>query len=100
MIYRFRSKAAGDVIMLGPHGDQMLALLGRTPAAKGIFEAADLPGLAARLEAAASAAAAGAAEEPEDDAGRAPVGLQQRLWPIIDMMKRSAAAQEPIVWGV
>ena len=38
MIYKFRCKAAGDVIMLGPNGDQMLRLLGREPAAKGIFE--------------------------------------------------------------
>ena len=29
MIYKFKSKATGDVIMLGPNGDQMLVLLGR-----------------------------------------------------------------------
>ena len=36
MIYKFRSKAAGDLIMLGPHGDQIMRILGREPAPKGI----------------------------------------------------------------
>ena len=43
MIYKFKSKAAGDVIMLRPHGDQLLRLIGREPAAKGIIEVADMP---------------------------------------------------------
>ncbi|MCW5640107.1 MAG: DUF1840 family protein, partial [Rubrivivax sp.] len=38
MIYKFRSKAAGDLIMLPAHGDQLLRLLGREPAAQGIIE--------------------------------------------------------------
>ena len=29
MIYKFRSPATGDVIMLGPQGDQLLRLIGR-----------------------------------------------------------------------
>ena len=31
MLYKFKSKAAGDVIMLGPNGDQMLRIIGREP---------------------------------------------------------------------
>ena len=40
MIYKFKSKAAGDVIMMGPTGDQVLRAVGREPAAKGIIEVA------------------------------------------------------------
>ena len=40
LIYKFKSKAAGDVIMLGPGGDQVLRIIGREPAAKGIIEVA------------------------------------------------------------
>jgi len=29
MIYKFKSKAAGDVIMLQAHGDQLMRLIGR-----------------------------------------------------------------------
>ena len=96
MIYKFKSKATSDLIMLQPHGDQLLRLIGREPAAKGIIEAADLPAALRALEQAAEQA-----PPPSDDAqGERGVGLKQRLWPMIAMMKRALAAGEPIVWGV
>jgi len=96
MIYKFKSKAAGDVIMLQPHGDQLMRLIGREPAAKGIIEIAAMPeAIRALQEAAAQAQPAADGEGSERG-----VGLKQRLWPMIEMMKRSHAAGEPIVWGV
>ena len=96
MIYKFRSKAAGDVIMLQPHGDQLLRLIGREPSAKGIIEVADMAGAIEALQnAAAQSDAPG--EEPNGERG---VGLKQRVWPMIELLKRSSAAAEPIVWGV
>ena len=38
MIYKFKSKAAGDVIMLGASGDDVLRTIGKSPAAQGIVE--------------------------------------------------------------
>ena len=93
MIYKFKSKATGDVIMLQQHGDQLLRLLGREPAAKGIIEVADMSAAMRALQQAAAQAAPAA----DDDRG---VGLKQRVWPLIEMMKRAHAAGEPIVWGV
>lgn len=105
MIYKFKSKATGDLIMLGPHGDQLLRLLGREPAPKGILEATDLAEARRRLEAALAEAEAAAARardagEPEDERQREAVGLRQRVWPMMQMIERSAAAREAIVWGV
>jgi hypothetical protein len=113
MLYKFKSRASGDLIMLGPQGDRVLALLGREPAPQGIFEARDLPALAARLEAAIAAEAADAADAADAAKAQVPpeqgadaegpassVGLRQRLWPMLEMMRRSQAADEPIVWGV
>ena len=102
MLYRFRSPATGDLVMLGATGDEVLRLLGREPAAQGIFEAGALPGAIERLQAAIEAAEKGA--EPDDgdgDAGQpVAVGLRQRAWPLIEMFKRAHAAGEPVVWGV
>ena len=28
------------------------------------------------------------------------VGMRQRLWPMVEMLKRAAAANEAVVWGV
>lgn len=105
MIYKFRSKAAGDLIMLPAHGDQLLRLLGREPAAQGIIEPADMPAAIAALQAAAEAGAADQAPpaddaQADDEAPRDRVRLRQRLWPMIEMLRRAHAADEPVVWGV
>ena len=96
MIYKFKSPATGDLIMLGPQGDQMLRALGREPSPKGIIEPADMPAAIAALQAAIAAD-----ERPaEQDDKPAPVGLRQRLWPMVEMLRRALAADAPVVWGV
>ena len=120
MIYKFKSKATGDLIMLGPHGDQVLRLMGREPAAQGIIEPAALPAALAALQdavAAAGAAQAGAAvpaaaggkadtaiaadagTDADADAPRG-VALRQRVWPMVEMLRRAQAADVAVVWGV
>ena len=99
MIDKFKSAAAGDVIMLGPQGEQMLRLLGRDATIKGIIEPADMPAAMAALQAAITADEA----PPDDDAAEAAqpkVSLRQRLWPMIEMLRRCHAADKPVVWGV
>jgi len=116
MIYKFKSKAAGDVIMLGPNGDELLRLLGREPAAKGIIEPAAMAAALVTLQSAASAddaarsahadanANANAEAEAEAEATDAsrPTGItvRQRVWPMVEMLRRAQAANEPVVWGV
>ena len=99
MIYKFKSAASGDLIMLGAHGDQLLRLLGREPSAKGIIEVADMPVALQTLQAAIAAEEQAPAAAP-DDAPSTTVGLRQRLWPMVEMLRRCHAAQEPVVWGV
>jgi hypothetical protein len=105
MIYKFRSKAAGDVVMLGANGDQLLRALGREPAAKGIIEVAAMPAAIAALERAVADEETRGAGDENDDAADEPhaargIGLRQRVWPMVEMMRRSQTAGEPIVWGV
>jgi hypothetical protein len=104
MIYKFKSKAAGDVIMMGPSGDQVLRLIGKEPAAKGIIEPAQMPAAMKALEAAIVAEEAMRQEAAEADDGKPGKGdgisLRQRAWPLVEMMKRAHAASENIVWGV
>jgi len=101
MLYKFKSKASGDVIMLGPNGDQVLRVIGREPAAKGIIEP---PAMAAAIHALEQAIAADeAARRSDDESGDPPrdkVGLRQRAWPLVEMLKRAQTADQPIVWGV
>lgn len=107
MLYKFKSKAAGDVIMTGPTGDHIVQLIGKEPAPKGIIQPADMPAAIAALEQAVldEEAERKRAEEEAQAEGRtlAPresVTLRQRAWPLIEMMRRAHAADQDIVWGV
>ena len=107
MIYKFKSKASGDVIMLGPNGDALLRAIGRAPAAQGIFEPASMASAIVAIEQAvaadeaARAAAGGNAHGAANPPGAADgVTLRQRFWPMVDLFKRAAAAGVPVVWGV
>ena len=113
MLYKFKSRAAADLIMLEPQGRQIVTLMGKTPGASGIITAAQIPAAIAALEAAvaaeealpASAAdveSADGASRKEDDERRKDdaVRLRQRVAPFIDMLRRSAAENADVVWGV
>ena len=107
MIYKFKSKAAGDVIMMQGNGDQVLRIVGKTPGGKGILTVGELPAAIAALEAAIDGGIGGgdakAPAEGDDERGAedaSPVSLQRRAWPLIEMMKTSLAARADVVWGV
>lgn len=107
MIYKFKSKAAGDVIMMGPSGDDVLRLIGRAPAATGIIEVAAMAAAMSALEQAVAVDEAARAQAEKDAAAegrnlapREGVSLRQRAWPLAEMMKRSMVAGADIVWGV
>ena len=100
MIYKFKSKASGDVIMLGPNGDEMLRLIGREPAARGIIEAAAAGAAIQALEAAVAAEDRKAQAAADDETAPKGVALRQRVWPMVELLKRAQREGEPVVWGV
>ena len=107
MIYKFKSKAAGDVIMMAPAGDDVLRLIGKLPAAQGIIEVGLMAAAIAQIEQAVAADEAARAQAEKDAAAegrklasRDGVTLRQRAWPLVEMMKRSMAESADIVWGV
>lgn len=109
MLYKFKSKASGDVIMLGHHAQALLALIGKDPGPKGILLPEQMPAALDTLRRAIEAEKGGAAvdagstsEELAADAERAQdaVSLRQRAWPLMQMIERSQAEGREIVWGV
>lgn len=107
MIYKFKSKAGGDVIMMGPTGDRVLGLIGKDTTPKGIIEPAQMPAAIQALAdavAADDAARAATGDDKADDASttgsRDAISLRQRAWPLVELMKRALAANEPVTWGV
>ncbi|CAN5382235.1 hypothetical protein BH09PSE5_BH09PSE5_27480 [soil metagenome] len=107
MIYKFKSKASGDVIMMGPSGDQLLGIIGKSPAPSGIVQVADMTAAVAAIEKAIALdeAAFEAARKEAEAAGqklpaRDGVSLKQRAWPLLELLKRSQSGGADVVWGV
>ncbi len=110
MLYKFKSKVTGDLIMLEPNGRQVLSLIGKgdaTSLVKGILQPADMPAAIAALEQAVSQEDAAQQQRQRDAlaAGDAPpraeaVSLRQRATPFIAMLQRAHKADKEIVWGM
>jgi hypothetical protein len=108
MLYKFKSRAAPDLIMLEPNGRRVLQLIGKpVDEQQGILQPAAMPAAIAALEAAIAkeeaerrAAEAEAAERGEELPPEQGVGLRQRATPFIEMLRRCEKAGKDIVWGV
>jgi hypothetical protein len=107
MLYKFKSKAAGDLIMLEPNGRRVLEIIGKDAGPKGIILPEEMPGATRALEdaitreeaehkALAEEARARGEVPPKFDA----VSLRQRVVPFLDMLKRCSKEGKEIVWGV
>ncbi len=97
MLYKFKSRAAADVIMLEPNGRQLVQTMGKTPGEHGIVTPEQIPAAIAAEE----RALAQQEKEQEGDgvAGRPePVHLRQRAAPLLDMLRRSAQADREVTW--
>ncbi len=111
MLYKFKSKSTGDVIMLQANGRRVLEIIGKDtqPGSgdKGILLPEHMLAAITALEAAMNqedaerkAAVAEAlaqhAPTPQFDG----ISLRQRALPFIDMLRRSHKAGHEVVWGV
>lgn len=107
MLYKFKSKAAGDLIMLEPNGRRVLQVIGKDPGPKGIILPEEIPAAIHALEDAIvkEDAEHQAAIDDAKSKGQTPpkfdaVSLRQRAHPFIDMLQRCAKEDAEIVWGV
>ncbi|MFM7570353.1 MAG: DUF1840 domain-containing protein [Betaproteobacteria bacterium] len=124
MIYEFRSRATGSVVMTGKIAERMLGIIGKPAGPQGIITVAQLPDALEHLRAAiaderrardearqasreASRTATDAGHRPasgdhdEDDTARGDaIPLESRALPLIEMFERSLAAKRDITWGV
>jgi len=107
MLYKFKSKAAGDVIMLQPNGSRVLEIIGKDGTApQGIILPADMPAAMKALQAAIlqeEADQKAAAEQAAAQGKPAPkiegISLRQRAHSFIDMLARCEKDGKEIVWG-
>ena len=94
MLYKFKSKVTGDLIMLEPDAKRLLKLMGRDDQVKGIFLADQLAAAIAALESAV------AQEEVEGMKDPKQISLRQRSMPMLKILKQCLDQSEDLVWGV
>ena len=94
MLYKFKSKATGDLIMLEPDAKRLLKIMDREDQVKGIFLANQLSSAIAALELAVS--------QEEDEGLQDPkqISLRQRSLPMLKMLKQCLTQSADVVWGV
>jgi hypothetical protein len=107
MLYKFKSKAAGDLIMLEPNGRRVLEIIGKDTGPKGIILPEQMPAAIGALDAAIAKEEADQKLMIEEAKakGEVPprfdgVSLRQRAVPFLDMLRRCEKAKAEIVWGV
>lgn len=118
MLFKFKSKASGDLIMLEPNGRRMLQIIGKDPSSTGIILPAQMPAALAALESAITSEEATIAEAKSNAKSKAfgegaeassknssysnadVVPLRQRVLPFFELLKSSQKAGVEIVWGV
>jgi hypothetical protein len=109
MLITFQSQASGDVMMFGDVAKQMLRIMGKEPADKGIITAVQLPdAIAALTEAIAadkaawserSAAGRGGTDAAQEDGGELFVSASHRARPLLELLERSLTADKPVLWA-
>ena len=106
MLYKFKSQACAEVIMLQKNGEQILTLIGKSPAPQGIITVAQISAAITTLQAAieADAPAPPAIQDQhlaqEIEAQGDQIALRHRAGPFIELLRCSAQAGKDVVWGV
>ena len=124
MLYKFKSKATANLIMLEPNGKQILRIIGKEPSPKGILEVLEMPraiealrqavqqeeDTRAQLEAQNVSSSVDKKDtkdtkDTNDSQGAVtsgkdrPISLRQRAAPFIDMLQRAHKAGKDVIWG-
>jgi hypothetical protein len=115
MIYEFKSRVTGTVVMNRDAAEWILGVIGKQPGPQGIITVEQMP---AAIEALRKAVAQDQREirearrqsagqrqsddedDEDDDASHAVVSRSQRAWPFIEMLEAARQGGREITWGV
>lgn len=110
MLITFKSRASADVTMLIDTAKYILGVLGKPLGERGVITAAEVPEALARLDAAIEAGkrheelgshtGSAALHHSERNAHPDLVRIDQRAWPIREMLRESRDANADVMWGV
>ncbi len=114
MLYSFRSKAGGEVLMLDHHARPLLEAAGKTADTardpRGVFTTEQLGGAIQALQAHIAQQAQQESnqdkndrkdkphEDDEEKNASQPVSASQRAYPLLDLLRKAEAAGADVMW--
>ncbi len=103
----FRSRAAGEIVMMGDTAQRLLALIGKPMVERGVIPAEQLADAIERLTGAVEQERRLAATRQEEPGARdgepavePPIGLAQRAFPLLAMLHAAQRSGADVTWGV
>jgi hypothetical protein len=103
MIFEFKSRATGSVIMTKDVAQNILRIIGKDASPQGIIVPQAMPEAIAALQKAITdekAADKNSAPTSDDEGSGRSISLAQRAIPFIEMLQRAHSAGKDITWGV
>jgi Domain of unknown function (DUF1840) len=104
MIYKFKSKATADLVMLEASGQQILSIISKS-GAQGIVTVSEQSAAISAIEAAITAED-NQRKEAEVEAAKEgrklpPPGitLRTRAWPFVEMLRKAQKENAEVTWG-
>ena len=106
----FKSRASADITMVADTAKTIMRIIGKPLGERGVLTIEELPQALARLEAAIAASkdhegdlarrAAGSTPHSMADEPEELVSIDQRAWPMREMLRESQAMGSEVVWGI
>jgi hypothetical protein len=108
MLITFKCRAAPDVVMLENLAQYLVGIVGKRLGERGVITHDELPAAISKLEAAVATDKQERAEHEghfhENEEGHEhheiPIGLAQRAYPFLDMMRAAQKENADIMWGL
>ena len=108
MLITFKCRAAPDVVMLENLAQYLVGIIGKHLGARGVITHEELPVAISKLEAAIVTDKREIAEheghfhegEEGHEPHELPIGLAQRAYPFLDMLREAQRENADVLWGV
>jgi hypothetical protein len=97
MLVTFRSNAGGNITMFGDVAVALLKMMGHSGTVPSALLSGDIPAALVNLNQALAVTGPGTPSNEDPDAST-PVSLQQRAYPLIQLLSASAGKKSDVMW--
>ena len=98
MLVKFKSTATESITMFGNVAEQLIKMMGMSGVIPSAIAAKDISAAVEKLQSALQAQTPSQESADEERDAEPPVALATRALPLIDLLRRAAAKNAPVMW--